>query len=216
MTYCGADIDVTFYGVTSNKAWVGLYPYRADQNYSTCSTGMWCYTATGQQCPITGSYEINKVTKCVNGRVCLSAHVLDVNTGTLRYLEPGKYQVVLFDGAGYTPAAVSDTITIEKPTITDTYLSFSEGVYKFKYSKAPCYDSWIGIYRSGVTDYAGTTAITWSRIGNYTSSGTITLKYQNFMPEVHKAVLFFNSSDDTKNGETYRDVASCTFSVPWQ
>lgn len=215
--YCGENIDVSFYGVTSKDAWIGLYPYSANNSYSKCDTGMWCYTANGQQCPITGG-DKNGKKQVSNGRIRLSLNTMDTNTGTLRYLKPGKYQVVLFNSGGYTPYAVSESITVLEPTLTAGTLSFVAGEYKFEYHGAPCYDSWIGIYDKYETDYENTASFAWARVKEQ-SFGTVTIKpnmLNLIMPsKYYKALLFVNSTDEGAGGETYRSVASCEFLGPW-
>lgn len=94
--YFGEKIDVTFYGVTSKNAWIGLYPVNVT-NYNPCTSGMWCYTATGKQWGIQAD---NNVVR--NGVVQISLNALDVNTGTVRDIQRGTYKVVLFGDSGYT------------------------------------------------------------------------------------------------------------------
>ena len=207
--YSGQNIDINFYGITSKDAWVGLYPYRSDGNYSTCSTGMWCYTATGQQWGIGSSDSVVR-----NGSVRLRANVLDVDTGTMRYLAPGTYQVVLFNSGGYTVYAKSDPFTISAPVLSLASASLTSGTYQFKYRGAPCYNSWIGIYDKYESDYRNSRSIAWSRVGD-TWDGQVTLKCSLMPSKYYKAALFVNSGDEGAGGETYKAVKTCEFLVPY-
>jgi len=204
-SYCGQNIDINFYGITNKNAWAGLYQYRADGNYSKCTTGMWCYTATGQQWGINSSENVVR-----NGTIRLRANVLDVNTGTLRYLEPGTYQVVLFNNSGYTVYAKSNTFVISKPEITCVSQSLANGKYTFRYRGAPNYNSWIGLYGYTTNDYKNNPSIGWSRVG-YELGGSVTISAALMPSQRYKAVLFVNSDDEKNGGETYRAVAQCEF-----
>lgn len=204
-SYSGQNIDINFYGITNKDAWIGLYPYRADGNYAGCTTGMWCYTATGQQWGIGSSENTVK-----NGSVRLRANVLDVNTGTLRYLSPGTYQIVLFNSSGYTVYAKSDPFAISKPELACTGQSLANAKYTFSYRGAPNYNSWIGLYDKTTSDYKSHPSIGWSRVA-YALGGSVTISAALMPSKTYKAVLFVNSDDEETGGESYRAIASCEF-----
>lgn len=166
---------------------------------------MWCYTATGQQWGIRCNDNIVR-----NGFVRLRANVLDVNTGTLRYLEPGDYQVVLFGNGGYTVYAKSDPFTISESAITYIKQSLANAKYEVKYQGAPNYNSWIGIYGKSTYDYEDSMSLGWSRVA-YELGGNVTISAKLMPSANYKAVLFVNSDDEENGGETYRAIASCEF-----
>ncbi len=103
----GDEIRIDFSGVTDKDAWIGLYPENVT-NYNSCTTGMWVYTATGNQWGMNGAYW-DKIPK--NGTVYLHANYLDVDTGTIRDTPVGNYKLVLFGDGGYT--SVKSVIPIE-------------------------------------------------------------------------------------------------------
>lgn len=212
--YSGMTIDVSYYGLTDKDAWIGLYPYQSNGDYSKCTTGMWCYAATGQQWGIRDSKNMVK-----NGKVRLRANIMDVNTGTMRYLTPGNYQIVIFNNGGYTVYEKSYALNVSPPRITLKEASLTKGEYTFLFNGLPTYSSWVGIYDKYETDYKNYPAIAWSHTPHCPGTcvvGEVQFSCQLMPSKYYKAVLFVNSDDEGDGGETYRSVASCEFLVPWQ
>lgn len=101
----GEEIIADFSGVSSNDAWVGLYP-REVTNYNPCSTGMWVYAKTSKQWKLQNADNVLR-----SGAVHLHANVMDVDTGTVFRTQPGSYKLVLFLDGGYT--SIGDIVYIE-------------------------------------------------------------------------------------------------------
>lgn len=186
--YPGESIEIKVYGITEKYAWVGIYA--VDDSYNPCATGMWAYTSTGRQ------FVSEKI---LHGAIVyLSANVLDVNTGTKRYLAPGKYKVVLFKNDGYIELAHAD-FTIKESSV---FVNRWENDIEITYNGAPTQFSWVGIYESSVTAYGPEhSAVRWMRVHDDKNENVVVINEILDSSKSYKAVLFAD--------EGYVPIAKC-------
>ena len=170
---------------------------------------MWCYTSTGARWGVRNlglSTEImnNNEPIIANGKVTLSANILDVDTGTKHYLTPGQYKLVLFGDGGYNNVLDTVNITIKQPSLSIAFSGLSSSIHELNFCGAPSKTAWVGLYESSTTIYnADHPSLVWKRVEfKDIPEGKITLYYNVEINKTYKFVLF---ADDE-----YTKVAECS------